>query len=188
MQIDQTVANNYAHALLMAIQKVNLPLDEALNEANAIEELIETHPKFMVFLIGPQFREDEKQRFVEKTLKGKLAQTFFLFLLLLLRRNRPEYLPAILAQLKLRIEETQGIVSGTVQTAIELSDERKEYLQRKLEETFKKKFHFAFKVNPSLIGGVRVQYGDMLLDSSIETGLNDLRKKLREARILRVAS
>lgn len=184
MQIDLIVAKNYAHALLRAVQKHDMPLDEALHEASALQDVIEQHPKFMVYLIGPQFREEDKEAFVERVLQGKINKTFYFFLLLLIRRNRPEYLPEILVQFKLQIEQFQGIVSGTVQTAIDLDEERKQVIQQRLESALKKKFHLYFQVNASLIGGVRVKYGDTLLDSSIETDLRKLRDTLNEARIL----
>lgn len=184
MQIDLIVAKNYAHALLRAVQKSEMPLEDALAEASALQQVIEQHPLFMIYIVGPQFREEDKEAFVERTLKGKLNDTFYFFLLLLLRRNRPEYLPESLEQFKTQIEQFQGIVSGTVQTAIELNDERKQNIQEKLESALKKKFHLTFQVNSSLIGGVRVKFGDTLLDSSIESHLKNLRNTLNEARIL----
>lgn len=188
MQIDLIVAKNYAHALLRAVQKQNMPLELALQEAAALERVIEQHSRFMVFLRGPQFREEDKEAFVERTLKGKLEHTFYLFLVLLLRRNRPEYLPEIINQFKTQIEEFQGIVSGTVQTAIDLSEAGQNHIREKLENALQKKFHLTFKMNPNLIGGVRFKFGDTLLDSSIETHLKNLRSKLNEARILAPAS
>jgi F-type H+-transporting ATPase subunit delta len=184
VQIDLIVAKNYAHALLVAVQKHNMPLEEALQETAALQQVIEQHPQFMVYLEGPQFRETDKEAFVERVFKDKINKTFYFFLLLVLRRNRPEYLPEILEQFKAQIEQFQGIVSGTVQTAIELNDERKKAVQQRLEAALKKKFHLTYQVNSGLIGGVRLKFGDTLYDSSIETDLKNLRKTLNEARIL----
>ncbi|MGC9327681.1 MAG: F0F1 ATP synthase subunit delta, partial [Candidatus Hinthialibacter sp.] len=68
-------------------------------------------------------------------------------------------------------------------TAVELSEEERRRLQQKLESSCGLKFNLRFKVDPDLIGGVKVQYKDILIDTTIQTHLGDLRQRLLHTRL-----
>ena len=183
MLIDPQVVHNYAHALFHVVEKEELSLDRAYGEAEALEALLRREKKFFIFLVGPQFREQDKEEVVVRVFQEQMERVFFLFVLLLLRRNRIEYLPSILEAFKGRVEEAQGFTVGDVITAVPLSEDGQTLMREKLEIYCQKTFHLTFRVDPRILGGVKVKYGDMLMDTTLETSLADLRSRLMQIRL-----
>lgn len=183
MARDPLVSQNYAQALFNVMDKQGASLDDALRETEEVRKLLQTNPKFRIFFEGPQFREELKEEIAQRVLQGQVSETFFRFIIMLLRHNRIDHLFDILEEFMKLVMEKKGIVPGVVTTAVPLSDEQRWLLQEKLEAVRGLKFNFKFQVDPKLIGGVKVRYGDTLFDSSIATYLKDLRQRLTATRL-----
>lgn len=69
-------------------------------------------------------------------------------------------------------------VKAEVVSAAELSAEEEEQLRKTLSEQYGEGLVFSFRVDPSLLGGLRVRVGDRLIDTSIASRLNALRESL----------
>ena len=67
-----------------------------------------------------------------------------------------------------------------VVTAFPLDGEDKEWLSRQLEELVEHKLIIDAKVDPSIIGGFKAKIGDTLIDASIRSKLEALRRSLVE--------
>ena len=183
MESDPLVASNYARALLGVVRKGDLSLEEAQEEARSLRKLVQDDPKLRVFLYGPQFREETKVELVEKVFKDRLEPIFFQLLLLLFDRDRIEHLIDILSVFDELVEEVLGFKLATVTTAIELSDEERTTFREKLESYWKVKFDLRFRIDPKVIGGVRVKYNDILMDTTIENYLLSMREHLSQIRL-----
>ncbi|MBN2328418.1 MAG: ATP synthase F1 subunit delta [Candidatus Omnitrophica bacterium] len=183
MSRDPLVSSNYAKALLHVVQKSGAGLTDAQEEARQLRKLIAAEPRLRIFLEGPQFREEDKERVVANVFRGQLSEVFFQFLLLVLRRDRIEHLFDILDVFDYLVELEEGLTPGTVTTAVDLSEEERERMQKSLESSRGLKFDLRFKVDPDLIGGVKVQYKDILIDTTIQTHLGDLRQRLLKTRL-----
>ncbi|HKY51869.1 MAG TPA: ATP synthase F1 subunit delta [Candidatus Limnocylindria bacterium] len=97
---------------------------------------------------------------------------------LLLERERIALFPQIAAAFTDLVEEHAGIVRGRITTATELGADEREAVVRRLERSSGKKIRATFDVDPSLIGGAKVQVGDRLIDSSLKAQLDELRREL----------
>ncbi|MDP8244168.1 MAG: ATP synthase F1 subunit delta [Candidatus Hinthialibacter antarcticus] len=183
MERDPDVSKNYASALLAAAGKHNVSLDDALSEALSLRELILSQSRFKVFLEGPQFRADDKRKMIRDAFQNNSSELFMYFLLLLLRRGRLDHLIDILDEFERLVEKEGGVTEGLVTTAVELSDEEKDTLRQKLDAYCERKFIMQFKVDPTIVGGVRVQFGDTLIDATIQSQLVDLRRRMSLARL-----
>jgi len=78
-------------------------------------------------------------------------------------------------------EQREGIVRARVTTAVAIDDPRRADVVRRLERSSGKKVRATFAVDPSLIGGTRVQLGDRLVDTSLATQLQELKRSLAGA-------
>lgn len=183
MPKDPLVASNYAKALLHGVKKCGWGLHEALDEAKSLRGLIEKEPRLRVFLEGPQFREEDKIRVITHAFQGQLSDIFFHFLLLLLHRDRIENLFEIFDEFEYLVELEEGITPGKVTTAVPLLEEERRQLQAQLESSCGLRFDLHFGVDPDLIGGVKVQFKDILIDSTLRTYLGDLRQRLLKTRL-----
>ena len=63
---------------------------------------------------------------------------------------------------------------------VSLTDEQKEKLITKLETKYQVKIHAEYEVDSTLIGGIKVAFGDILIDGSIEKRLKSLKEVIEK--------
>jgi F-type H+-transporting ATPase subunit delta len=71
-----------------------------------------------------------------------------------------------------------GIKKVTVVTAFKLEDKELKSLIKKLEKKHNTKLEPKVIVDPTLLGGVRIEIGDQVLDGSIRSRINRLKSTL----------
>ena len=71
-----------------------------------------------------------------------------------------------------------NIVPVTAHVADELSVDEVADLQKTLEESIGKDTELDLKVDPSLLGGIKLRIENMYLDASIKTKMDNLRRDL----------
>ena len=82
------------------------------------------------------------------------------------------------------MKEVKKIGVAHVTTALELTDEQKEQIvKRLLETTAYESFEMTYAVDKSLIGGMVIRIGDRVVDSSIKTKLYELSKDLKKIQV-----
>jgi F-type H+-transporting ATPase subunit delta len=69
-------------------------------------------------------------------------------------------------------------VRATVTTAIELEAHDRERVARELSRRLEKEVRVSVVVDPRILGGLKLQYGDHIVDASVATRLEQLRRKL----------
>jgi F-type H+-transporting ATPase subunit delta len=97
---------------------------------------------------------------------------------LLLQRDRIALVPRIASAYGDLVDRLEGVAKAKITTSVALDDaQRGDFVQR-LERSSKRKIHATFTVDPSLIGGAKVQVGDRLIDASLRNQLDDLARQL----------
>lgn len=167
-----TIARPYAEALYrLASQKGaladwsrKLEIGSAVASDSAMCDVI-TSPKFTrteverVFLdvMGKDF-DEEGQNLIR----------------LLVENGRLALLPEIAAQFeKLKAEQT-GQLEASISSAFPLSDEQVKEMVGLLENRFGRKVTAQVSVDPDLIGGVKINAGDVVIDASVRGQLNNM--------------
>jgi F-type H+-transporting ATPase subunit delta len=69
-------------------------------------------------------------------------------------------------------------VRATVTTAIELQAQDRERVARELSRRLDQEVHISVVVDPRILGGMKLQYGDRVVDASVATKLEQLRRRL----------
>lgn len=78
-------------------------------------------------------------------------------------------------------DEAGGTIRATVTTAVELPADERDELSRKLSSRLGKQIVLTAQVDPHILGGLKLQYGDRLIDATVATRLQQLRRRLVEA-------
>jgi F-type H+-transporting ATPase subunit delta len=97
---------------------------------------------------------------------------------LMQERGDLDLLDEVTANLTRAIGGQSQPVKAEVVSATELSAEEQERLRKTLTEQYGEGLVFTFRVDPTLLGGLRVRVGDRLIDTSIASRLNALRESL----------
>jgi len=93
-------------------------------------------------------------------------------------------IPKNLNKLINTLEDIHLIETGTemvnVETPNVLDEDEKIKIENKLKETLNKKVICNYKINPELIGGIRIQIKDKLLDCSIKGRIERIKRAILE--------
>ena len=82
-----------------------------------------------------------------------------------------------------RYEREQRELSITVTTAIEIDDAKAADLGKRLEAATGQRVTIDRRVDPAILGGIILRMRDRLVDASVRTQLDELRRSLRSVRI-----
>ncbi|SDN42617.1 ATP synthase F1 subcomplex delta subunit [Desulfonauticus submarinus] len=175
------VARRYARALFALGQKegqdVLLKYGESLEAVCAV---LEVAPELLRIFSNPIFTVEEKKAILAKVLEKVDPEPMVRnFCFLLADKNRLAFLPEIKAYYGHLLDLAQGIVRGELFTAIELEEELKTEIAKKLEEQSKSKVVLDYKVDPNILGGLVLKVGDKVLDASIKAQLQILKENIK---------
>ena len=129
------------------------------------------------FLTSPVVSPDRKQAVLSELLPG-LSREVQNFLALLTRRGRLNLLPDIVTSFGELVQESRGIETAIVTTAIPLDDRQKSLIASRLTQKVGKAVQIETRVDPSILGGVVAQIGDDVIDGSVRGRLERLRRTL----------
>jgi F-type H+-transporting ATPase subunit delta len=178
--VDATVQERYATALLNVARRQNVR-ESMLEEAEELVKALDASPKALVLLEAPQFADEVKIGFLDRTIKGKFHEVIERLVYLLLAKRRIEYIRPVLARFVAIAKKDLGILVGEVTTAVELNDEQRSYLRERLEKYVKGTLTITYLVNPDVLGGVRFRCGDLLLDDTVAWRLESIKRTLEVA-------
>lgn len=97
---------------------------------------------------------------------------------LLIESGRIGDAQAIEEEFERLVDEAAGRVRATVTTAIELEREDRDRVERELSKRLNKEVRLSVVVDPGIIGGLKLQYGDHVADATVATRLQQLRRRL----------
>jgi F-type H+-transporting ATPase subunit delta len=101
------------------------------------------------------------------------------FLKLLAENQRLGVLPDILARFEVLKSEAERTLDAVLTAASAVSDTQQQRIIDSLSKRFDRKVRLAVQLDPTLIGGARLQVGDRVIDGSVRTGLDKLATALR---------
>lgn len=97
---------------------------------------------------------------------------------LLVESGRVEEAAGIEDEFQRLWDESAGRVRATVTTAVAMKAEDRDRVQKELSRRLKKDVRMAVAVDPRIIGGLKLQYGDRVVDASVASRLQQLRRRL----------
>lgn len=176
--MDIRVAKRYARALFQAAIHGNV-VDSVESDLAALNSLIANDKSVRDFFMSPYVAREEKIRIAGNLFSDRITALSMQVVRLMLEKRREAELPEIYGQYVALRRAHQGVQSVTVHSAMEMTEDQKKRLVTRLEEKSGKKIEAEFRVDPSVMGGIKVAYGDYMLDGSIRGSLNRMRDQLR---------
>ena len=121
---------------------------------------------------------DPRIQVVQDTFGGR-AHTFIVnFMKLLVEKERFDCFPDCCKWFHQQYNESFGIVEATVTSAVALTDNDQEALRQKLQQISGRQVSLITKVDPSVIGGVRVEMEGRRYDNTIQNKLGRLKQSM----------
>jgi len=169
--INNAIARRYAKALVQLGSENNMT-ERFSEELRSVENLIASNAEMRAAFGNPAFTADQKKQ-IMKELVSKLSCSELVanFLLLLVDKNRVVFLSQIVQTYEKLADEQSGVIRPVITSAFALDDGQVVAIKTALEQKTGKKIIPQVTVDPSLIGGVVTQIGDIAYDSSVKTQL-----------------
>jgi F-type H+-transporting ATPase subunit delta len=99
---------------------------------------------------------------------------------LLIESNRVRQVGGIVDEFETLADAAAGRVRATVTTAVELDHAERDKLANELSQRLGKEVRMTVLVDKKILGGLMLQYGDHLIDASVATKLQQLRRRLAD--------
>ncbi len=155
-------------------------IEESLAELEAIVDLARQDPRFAEFLSSRAIGADARAASLERILKGRCSDLVRRFLLVLNEKGRLQTLAQVAAAYDAIVQEKFGRVEVDVFTAEPASREQLDQIRQRVGASLGKDVVIHPYTDASMLGGVKLRIGDMLVDASLATKLRNLRGKLQE--------
>jgi F-type H+-transporting ATPase subunit delta len=174
-------AVTYARSLLELAQERNIaePIGQ---ELDGIREVLETNPTFREFLKDPGIGAEERTGVVDRVLRARANPLLSNFLGVLGVHNRLGLLEEIATAYGDLLDELLGKIEVDVTVAQRLSPEELEQVRQRVSGALKKDAVVHQYVDESIIGGLVLRVGDKLIDASVRSQLETIRRQFLAAR------
>lgn len=173
-----SIARRYAKALF-EIGVTEGTCERFEEELGALARAYTGSSDLRLALESPVVKSSEKQAILKAILpRVAPSPSVQRFAQLLLGRGRIGFLAAISRAFGQLVDNRSGQVRATVTTATTLAAADLDRVRRALEARTGRKVLIETAVDPNLIGGIVARVGDLVLDGSVRTQLDEMRRRL----------
>lgn len=172
---NETIAKRYSRAL---IESAGSEVNAIRNDLGLINETINSSSDLKNVILNPTFNEEKVEEIIGDIFSSKISEKTLNFLKMLIKAHRMDIFEDITYWYCEFDDELKNKLKVSVTSAIVLNDETKERLKHKLEAKFKKTILLNYAVDESIIGGLIIKANDKIIDGSIKSKYERLKKSL----------
>jgi F-type H+-transporting ATPase subunit delta len=175
------VGERYAQALFDLAKDAGL-VSAVETDLKSLKALSAESGDLRTLIVSPVFKAEDKARGLAALADhaGFNALTKK-FLGLVAAQRRVSALPSMIAAYEALSAAFRGVVAAQVTTAIALTPDQAKGLAAALRHALGKDPEVEAKVDPSILGGVKVRVGSRLYDASLKSKLDSLKFALKRA-------
>lgn len=171
------VAKTYGDALY------DLAVEEQLStqwmeEVAVLAKAFDENPDFIKLLSTPALRKEERLSVLDQSFGGKIHDHVLNFMKILVENGTIGHFSGCADEFRRRYNKDQNIEEVTAVTAIPLNEELFAQLKEKLEQISGKTVVLQNRVDPNILGGVRLEMDGTQLEGSVQHQLESLRRRL----------
>ncbi|MFZ5986114.1 MAG: F0F1 ATP synthase subunit delta [Bacillota bacterium] len=170
------VNKRYAEALI-EITEDNGSTDEVIDNFRKVAALFEESWDFRLFLLDPKVQAESKKEVLKDAFESRVRCELLNFLFLLIDKGRTRYIPGILDEYIGLADMKKNVLNLKIISAVPLEETQVNKIKEKYMKLYGKNNAKAeIHIDKSLIGGIRIQIGDKVIDDSIKARLMDLKE------------
>jgi F-type H+-transporting ATPase subunit delta len=175
----EEIARVYARSLFEVATERD-KLDVVREELGQFADALNESRELQTFLFSPYFSTDEKQEGLAKAVTDA-DETTTNFLAVLLENHRMPVIFRIRREYDRLWEEANRLLPVEITSAVELDPSVAERIGDEIGRQTGRTVELTSSVDPDVIGGIVVRVGNSILDASIRTRLENLRKQVAKA-------
>ena len=173
--------NSYSQALYELAVESDV-LNQVESQVLAVIKLISESQDFNNLIKDPTNKKEEQLKAIIKIFElykfDDLLKKFISFLIL---KRRFFYVEKILKNFIETCSKKRGEIKAELTSAKELTEKEINNIKDELTKNFSSKIKLNYKYDPSLIGGLVVQVGSTMVDTSLKNKLQQIKHRMIEA-------
>ena len=151
---------------------------QIMDQLSVLDESFRSEPDFLRLLSSPNLSKQERCDVLEESFRGKVHDYVLNFLKILTEKGYIRQFPACCAAYGEHYDQDNGILPVTAVSAVPLSALQAEKLTEKLSQLTGKTVRLTNRVDPGVLGGIRLDYSGNRLDDTVEHRLAAVRDLL----------
>jgi F-type H+-transporting ATPase subunit delta len=176
---NRTAATRYARALLDVALKEQADLSLIERQLTDFSALVANHDDLRRALLNPAVPAPRKRAAVADLVARAGVQPILgRTLTLLAERDRLVILPDVVDAFRQRMLDRRNVVRAEVTTALPITPERLQDIQRSLAAATGRTVELTSRVDPSIVGGMVARVGGTVFDGSVVNHLQRIRQRL----------
>jgi len=176
-----TSAERYSLALFELSEENNL-LSQIEDQSSSVLNLINKSEDFSSLIKDPTTNQEDLSKVINKIAENnKFENLFKNFLNFLIQKRRFFFIERILKSFIEICSRKRGELKAELKSAKELSSNEITKITEELTKNFSSKIKLNYKHDESLIGGLVVQVGSTMVDTSIKNKLQQIENRMIEA-------
>ena len=170
------VGDRYAESLFDLAKEEN-QVTQYLDDIKLVGEVLDSDPQIVQFFNHVLIENDKKIQLLDQSFKGNVDQYVLNFLKLLVQ-SRIRYIDDIVKSYINLSNQYLGIEEGMIYTPYELTDQQIQDIEKAISQKENKKVTLKVSIDPSLLGGIKVQIANRIYDGTIKNKVEMLKKEL----------
>jgi F-type H+-transporting ATPase subunit delta len=175
----EEIAQVYARSLFEVAQEQD-KLDEVRDQIGQFADALGESRDLQTFFFSPYFSTEEKKKGLDTALEGA-DDTVENFLALLIENHRMPALFRVRRELDRMWREVNKLLPVQITSAVELDEAVTKQIGEEIGRQTGREIELTSSVDPDVLGGIVVRVGNSILDASIRTRLERLRKQVARA-------
>ena len=172
------VGNVYGESLY------ELAKDESLTgligeQLAVLQTVFQQEPDFIRLLSSPNLTKAERCQILDDSFRGKVHPYLLNFMKILTEKGYMRYFSDCCDSFAALYNQDHGILPVTAVTAVALTSAQAEKLTKKLADITGKHIELVNRIDPSCLGGVRLDYDGQRLDDTVSHRLDTIRDMLK---------
>lgn len=176
--MENVIAMTYGKALFDAAMELD-QVCEIESEIKDLDEIFKKEESFMRLLGNPAVTVKEKKTMVKQVFDGRVREEVLSFLYILIDHGRMNQYHSVVKNYLKRKDSWRGEAYGKIYSAEPLTEAELAAFEGETGKLLGKKVTLKNRIDPSILGGVRVQVAGKMIDATVKSALEGLRDSLR---------
>ena len=173
------VGNVYGESLY------ELAKDESLTkiigeQLAVLQQSFQQEPDFIRLLSSPNLTKAERCQILDDSFRGSVHPYLLNFLKILTEKGYMRYFSDCCDAYTEHYDQDNGILRVTAVSAVALSSEQADKLKAKLSRITGKEIALRNRIDPAVLGGVRLDYDGKRLDDTVSNRMDNIRDLLNK--------
>lgn len=176
--VEDRIGYRYAKSLFDLSTEIG-DVEPSRKDMEFIRQIIAESHDLALFFKSPLVSSGRKQKIVDKIFKGQFeGKSTEKLLEIIVRKRREMYLTQVADSFLMLYDKQQKIKRGVLTSAIPLTPEHVLRIKEEMEKQTGDRFELVEAINPDLIGGFMLEFGDTLFDGSVSGTVRRLKQHL----------